>query len=131
MKIYCSEKNAGFYVEGVSDIPPDAVEISEAEWLSLLDGQSAGKIIDFSVMPPALRDYVKTQAAEIEEAKAKKQALMNEAGDKIKPLGDAVDLEIATDDETASYTAWRKYRVMLSRIDTSAAPDIIWPDKPQ
>lgn len=130
MKIYYSTMGAGFYVEGVSVIPDDVTEISEADWQALLNGQAAGKIIDFSVIPPVLRDYVKTHAVETEEAEAKKQTLMDEAGNKIKPLEDAVDLGIATDDETASYTAWRKYRVLLSRIDTSAAPDIVWPDRP-
>ena len=121
---------AGFYVEGVSVIPDDVTEISEADWQALLNGQAAGKIIDFSVIPPVLRDYVKTHAVETEEAEAKKQALMDEAGNRIKPLEDAVDLGIATDDETASYTEWRTYRVLLSRVDTSTAPDIVWPEKP-
>ncbi|MXE05188.1 tail fiber assembly protein, partial [Escherichia coli] len=26
--------------------------------------------------------------------------------------------------------AWKKYRVLLNRIDTSTAPDIVWPQQP-
>ncbi|MXE05818.1 tail fiber assembly protein, partial [Escherichia coli] len=26
--------------------------------------------------------------------------------------------------------AWKKYRVLLNRIDTSTAPDIVWPEIP-
>ncbi|MEH4949531.1 tail fiber assembly protein, partial [Escherichia coli] len=26
--------------------------------------------------------------------------------------------------------AWKKYRVLLNRVDTSVAPDIVWPDEP-
>ncbi|WP_208907139.1 tail fiber assembly protein, partial [Enterobacter cloacae] len=26
---------------------------------------------------------------------------------------------------------WKKYRVLLNRVDTSKAPDIEWPEKPQ
>ncbi|MEH5802203.1 tail fiber assembly protein, partial [Escherichia coli] len=27
-------------------------------------------------------------------------------------------------------TTWKKYRVLLNRVDTSVAPDIVWPDEP-
>ncbi|MDI0552840.1 tail fiber assembly protein, partial [Escherichia coli] len=48
----------------------------------------------------------------------------------IAPLQDAVDLEIATEEETSLLEAWKKYRVLLNRIDTSTAPDIEWPEIP-
>ncbi|MBB7113412.1 tail fiber assembly protein, partial [Escherichia coli] len=43
---------------------------------------------------------------------------------------DAVDLEIATEEETSLLEAWKKYRVLLNRVDTSTAPDIEWPTNP-
>lgn len=46
---------------------------------------------------------------------------------KIAPLQDAVDLGIATDDEKAQLDEWKKYRVLVNRMDTSA-PD--WPEVP-
>ncbi|MDT4620715.1 tail fiber assembly protein, partial [Escherichia coli] len=46
------------------------------------------------------------------------------------PLQDAVDLEIATEEETLLLEAWKKYRVLLNRVDTSTAPDIEWPEEP-
>ncbi|ECW0880022.1 tail fiber assembly protein, partial [Salmonella enterica subsp. enterica] len=46
---------------------------------------------------------------------------------KIAPLQDAVDLGIATDDEKAQLDEWKKYRVLVNRVDTSAPS---WPDKP-
>jgi hypothetical protein len=52
------------------------------------------------------------------------------ATSEINPLQDAIDLEMATEDEATSLTAWRKYRVLLSRVDTSTAPDIDWPVAP-
>ncbi|HHL1887459.1 TPA: tail fiber assembly protein, partial [Klebsiella pneumoniae] len=39
-------------------------------------------------------------------------------------------LEMATDDEKTRLAAWKKYRVLLNRVDTSTAPDIKWPEKP-
>ncbi|EQA1407893.1 tail fiber assembly protein, partial [Escherichia coli] len=46
------------------------------------------------------------------------------------PLQDAADLEIATEGETSLLEAWKKYRVLLNRVDTSTAPDIEWPASP-
>ncbi|MDA4396305.1 tail fiber assembly protein, partial [Escherichia coli] len=39
-------------------------------------------------------------------------------------------LEIATEEEKALLAAWKKYRVLLNRVDTSTAPDIEWPEEP-
>jgi hypothetical protein len=47
------------------------------------------------------------------------------------PLQDAVELDMATDEEKSRYDAWRKYRVLLTRVDTSLAPDINWPEPPE
>lgn len=72
----------------------------------------------------------KTQEEQVAEAEAKKAALMQLAGDTITPLQDAEALDMATDDEKAQLTEWRKYRVLLNRIDASLAPDIVWPEQP-
>ncbi|MDE9571525.1 tail fiber assembly protein, partial [Xenorhabdus bovienii] len=64
-------------------------------------------------------------------AEREKQRLMNEARDKIAPLQDAVDLEMATDAEKSSLTEWRKYRVLLNRVDCTTAPDVQWPEQPK
>ena len=45
----------------------------------------------------------------------------------IAPLQDAVELGIATAEETAALSEWKKYRVLLMRVDT-AKP--IWPTPP-
>ena len=47
-----------------------------------------------------------------------------------KRIQDAADLEIATEEETSLLEAWKKYRVLLNRVDTSTAPDIEWPAIP-
>ncbi|HAO0745037.1 TPA: tail fiber assembly protein, partial [Escherichia coli] len=41
-----------------------------------------------------------------------------------------VELEIATEEETLLLEVWKKYRVLLNRVDTSTAPDIEWPTNP-
>ncbi|MBB7285686.1 tail fiber assembly protein, partial [Escherichia coli] len=64
------------------------------------------------------------------EAEETKNSLMQVASEHIAPLQDAVDLEIATEEETLLLEAWKKYRVLLNRVDTSTAPDIEWPALP-
>ncbi|EFU7128070.1 tail fiber assembly protein [Escherichia coli] len=39
-------------------------------------------------------------------------------------------MEIATEEETSLLEVWKKYRVLLNRVDTSIAPDIEWPASP-
>ncbi|WCG81567.1 tail fiber assembly protein [Pectobacterium sp. A5351] len=51
------------------------------------------------------------------------------ATSRINELTYAVNLDIATDEEKASLTAWQKYAVLLSRVDVSAT-DIEWPIVP-
>ncbi|HAW5899078.1 TPA: tail fiber assembly protein, partial [Escherichia coli] len=42
-----------------------------------------------------------------------------------------VELEIATEEETSLLEVWKKYRVLLNRVDTSTAPDVDWPAAPK
>lgn len=76
--------------------------------------------------------WVKDEEAEIvaniHEAEAKKLGLMQRANERIAPLQDAIDLGMATNEEEKLLGKWKKYRVQLMRVDTSAAPDIHWPD---
>ncbi|HFP9432358.1 TPA: tail fiber assembly protein [Raoultella ornithinolytica] len=68
--------------------------------------------------------------AEVSSAIELLTELMREANAKIAPLNDAVELGIQTDEEVMQLTEWKKYRVALSRIDTTTAPDIAWPEIP-
>lgn len=64
-------------------------------------------------------------------ASSRLAAEMDEANRTIAPLQDAVDISIATDEEITRLAEWKRYRVELSRIDTSKAPDIEWPVRPE
>lgn len=65
------------------------------------------------------------------DAAAKKKSILRVAADnEIDWLQDAVDAEIATSEEGTLLAAWKIYRVLLMRIDTSKAPDIVWPETP-
>lgn len=82
------------------------------------------KEVDAYINPPVSKEQL------IAEAEQQKQSLLTEANSAIAPLQDAVDLDMATDEEVALLKEWRKYRVLLNRVDTSLAPDIDWPQKP-
>ena len=73
-------------------------------------------------------------ASQQEEQKAAnsslKDSLMAEATQTISILQDAVDLDMATDEESTSLPLWKKYRVLLSRIDASTPEEIKWPQRP-
>ncbi len=78
--------------------------------------------------------WVKDTEAEklfrIREAEETKNNLMQVASEHIAPLQDAADLEIATEEEISLLEAWKKYRVLLNRVDTSTSQDIEWPALP-
>ncbi|WP_422615852.1 tail fiber assembly protein [Photorhabdus cinerea] len=56
--------------------------------------------------------------------------LLEQAAIKMAPLQDAIDLGIATDNEITNLMGWKKYRVALNRMDTSAQ-NIKWPELPE
>ncbi|MCM7766228.1 tail fiber assembly protein [Enterobacter bugandensis] len=58
------------------------------------------------------------------EAQRKKLELMTQANNFIAMLQDAVELNMATDEETANLLEWKKYRVLLSRVDVKKP---VWP----
>lgn len=133
-KYYSPSVNA-FYsldINGTS-IPEDAVEITDEAWLNLLKEQSEGKVIAAGEngMPFANDAPPLTSAQLIEIAESQKASLMAQATVAIAPLQDAVDLDEATDSEKTQLTSWKKYRVLLNRIDISTAPDIKWPTSPE
>lgn len=63
-------------------------------------------------------------------AEQKKSALRATADSEIAWRQDAVDVAIATEEEIDGLSKWKKYRVLLMRVDISKAPDINWPEIP-
>lgn len=68
-----------------------------------------------------------TQEEIVAEAELKKANLRVLADSEIDWRQDAVDAGIATEEETAALSEWKKYRVLLMRVDT-AKP--VWPTPP-
>ena len=100
-------------VSGMTRIaPPDAVSVyNGSEWV---------------------RDAVKASATARAAADAEVAAGLAEAARQIAVLQDAVDLAIATEAEAQAHKDWRRYRVLLSRVQSDPAyPDVTLPDQPE
>lgn len=135
-RYFWSAKENGFYPESMKELyenspdgwPEDAVEISEELYNSLLEGQSRGKVIASGRDgKPLLSDPVIDHTA---LAEAEKSRLGNKAEEMILPLQRAVKYGIASEEEMARLKEWEIFSVELSRVDTSLAPEIEWPEPP-
>lgn len=111
--------------------PSDAIDIDDKTMMIYTSQPPEGKTLGSVGGRPAWVDLPPpTQEELVLAAELYKTALRNKADAKIAPLQDSVDLDMATEEETMLYSAWRKYRVLLNRVDTSTAPDIEWPIQP-
>lgn len=69
--------------------------------------------------------------AQVLEAEQQKSSLLAEAQSTISLWQTELQLGIISDDDKASLIAWMKYIQALNAVDTSTAPDIEWPVKPE
>ncbi|CDG20707.1 putative tail fiber assembly protein [Xenorhabdus poinarii G6] len=81
--------------------------------------------VDIPPPPPPTPEQLQQQA------EYQKRQLLRTAAENIDICQDAVDLGMATNTEKSALTTWRKYRVLLSRVDCATAPDIQWPEQPK
>ncbi|PHM43763.1 tail fiber assembly protein [Xenorhabdus szentirmaii] len=112
--------------------PTDGIEVSEAvydEFLTPPPGKyrvaGADGLPTWDDIPPPTPEQLQSVA------ESQKRQLLSEARERIDICQDAVDLGIATDIEISTLRGWRKYRVLLNRVDCSNAPDIHWPEQPE
>lgn len=75
-------------------------------------------------LPPPTDDEI------IEINELNKKQLIENANTIITPLQDAVELEMATDEEVELLKQWKKYRVLLNRLDVNDL-NIEFPEKPE
>lgn len=69
--------------------------------------------------------------ADVEAAEQQKDALLLEAQATISLWQTELQLGIISDEDKASLIAWMNYIKAVQAVDTSKAPDITWPDKPE
>lgn len=76
-------------------------------------------------------DKAEQQAHEVAVAESQKQSLLAEAEQAIAMLERKVRLGMATDENKAKLNEWEIFSVNVADTDTTTAPDIDWPQKPQ
>lgn len=113
--------------------PKDVRPVSDDVYAAFIANPPEGKVrgADDTGMPCWEAAPPPTKIQHVEAARRKLSTMMAAATKAMGPLQDAIDLGIATTEEKAALLAWKKYRVLLNRIDTDNAPNIVWPEKPQ
>ncbi|TQS86095.1 tail fiber assembly protein [Limnobaculum zhutongyuii] len=118
--------------ESVGTWPVDGVDVDKLTFEAFSGNVPVGKVrasneyglpVWVDIPPPSREELISA-------ARNEKAWLLTLVDTTLNTLKDAVELDMATDKEAERYTTWRKYRVLLSRIDVTKAPDIEWPDKP-
>lgn len=74
-------------------------------------------------------DEDEQNAYKIKQNKALKASLLNEANENISILQDTIDFGMSEDGDEDKLKAWKKYRILLNRIDVSNIP-VVFPEKP-
>lgn len=122
----------GFYPEDMdygSNLPDDLVTISNDLYLSLLEGQSQGKIIangDDSI--PFLADPPAPTPAELVAAAVKqKSEILKSINEETQIWQAQLSLGMINDADKATLITWMKYAQAVSAVDTSK-PE--WPVSP-
>jgi Caudovirales tail fibre assembly protein. len=117
--IYSTETGEKTTVTFVGEIPPDYTLLEPTSEFDSWDGEKW------------VLDTDKQQQHYINVATAQKKQLLGDANEQIEYLQDAIDADIATDNEKTLFAEWKKFRVLLNRIDVNQAPNIDWPNKPK
>jgi hypothetical protein len=86
---------------------------------------------DASGLPVLLDLPEPTQAEIIAAAEATRESLIIEAKETISLWQTELQLGIISDENKTSLIAWVQYIQALNAVDTSTAPDIEWPVKPE
>ena len=140
MKKYFSNTDKSFYLEetvrtyeeqGIP-VPSDLMAISDAEYETFMVSpdrnapqyNTESECMEWVDIEPPTREEA------IEKAESLKAQLLSVAAQAIAPLQDVVDLSMATEEEIASLSTWKTYRVLLNRVDTSEPDEIEWPESP-
>ncbi|MEY8616204.1 tail fiber assembly protein [Citrobacter amalonaticus] len=117
--VYDTETGQPVEINGLGDYPDNMTTIKPltpydrwngSEWVTDADAQKGGQVA---------------------AAQQKKASLLAEAQSTISLWQTELQLGIISDDDKASLITWMKYIQALNAVDTSTAPDIEWPVKPE
>lgn len=147
MKHFYNPNTQSFFIDEINhEIPVDSMEITAEQHNELYNAINSGCIIfndlTYSEPKPSMFHKWNNEARKwVEDVNERaqyfyeqniitKNSLINEANIKISTLQDIIDLDMQESDEEMQLKLWRKYRIMLTRVDTDNTTDIEWPKKP-
>ena len=149
MTIKFSVNKQAFYDENTDVIPDDAVVITHEQHISLIAGMNDGgrrvyigtdgeltlsdsKPSQWHTWDSDTNEWVISTDAQIKLADDEKSRLTQGANDYInsKQWPGKAAMGRLKDTEKAQYNLWLDYLDELEAVDTSTAPDIIWPEAP-
>jgi len=118
--------------ESNNDWPVDAVNVADETFFEFTSKPPLGKkrIVGADGLPAWGDIPPPSQNDLIAGAEAKKIQLRTTADAEIAWRQDAYDAGIATEEETAALLEWKKYRILLMRVDSSNPDQIVWPAAP-
>ncbi|HCB3268879.1 tail fiber assembly protein [Citrobacter freundii] len=132
--VFSAKKNAFFPVELKSSYqkagewPNDGIEIEDSVATEFMQEPPEGKYRNVIAGMPAWVDIPPPTQEELSAvAELKKANLRMRADSEINWRQDAVDAGVATEEETAALSEWKRYRVLLMRVDTE---NPVWPTTP-
>ena len=117
-KIYSIETGTETTLQELGEIPDGYTTLKPASEFDSWDGKKWQL------------DKNKQHQYEVNQASTKKNQLLAEATTQISYLQDAVDSQIANEQEAQLLVEWKKYRVLVNRINIEQAPNIEWPENP-
>lgn len=118
-KVYSTETGEAVIISAPGDYPNDTTTLAPPTPYDTWNGSEW------------VTDTKAQHAADVEAAEQQKAALLAEAQTTISLWQTELQLGIISDEDKASLIAWMKYIKAVQAVDTSKAPDITWPDKPE
>ncbi|NIY47069.1 hypothetical protein E2L00_05875 [Cedecea colo] len=87
-------------------------------------------IIKYGTGDNGVKDKEAERNAQPEAASQERNVLLDRTVKRIGPLQNAADLNIAAEEQQKVSLERGKYFLLLTRVDITTDPDILWPDKP-
>ncbi len=117
-KVYSTADGTAQLITAPGDWPAGTTTLAPATGFDKWDGEKW------------VTDTDAQRAAAVQTAENEKAARIAEANSTTQAWQTQLRLDMITDADKASLTAWMKYVQAVQAVDTSAALDIAWPEKP-
>jgi hypothetical protein len=117
--VYSTADGSPRVITETGDYPADTTTLKPATGFDQWDGEKW------------VTDADAQKQADVAEAEKQKTTLISSANSTTQAWQTQLLLGIISDDDKSRLTGWMKYIQAVQAIDTSNAPDISWPDKPE